>query len=67
MRNVIKILEDYYVVLLGICIDMNIIIYINVQLNIFIIMKIDYIIDKSIFDNLKYNDELRVVNIKIRF
>lgn len=27
-------------------------------------MKIDYIIDKSIPDNLKHNDELRVVNIK---
>lgn len=66
MRNATKTLEDYYVAPPGICIDMNITIHTNVQLNIFIIMKIDYIIDKSIPDNLKHNDELRVVNIKIR-
>lgn len=69
MRNATKTLEDYYVAPPGICIDMNItIVHTNVQLNIFIIMKIDYIIDKSIPDtgNLKHNDELRVVNIKIR-
>lgn len=66
MRNATKTLEDYYVAPPGICIDMNITIHTNVQFNIFIIMKIDYIIDKSIPDNLKHNDELRVVNIKIR-
>lgn len=66
MRNGTKTLEDYYVAPPGICIDINITIHTNVQLytGIFIIMKIDYIIDKSIPvpDNLKHNDELRVVN-----
>lgn len=62
MKNATKTLEDYYVAPPGICIDMNITIHTNVQLYIFILMKIDYIIDKSIPDNLKHNDELRVVN-----
>lgn len=63
MRNATKTLEDYYVAPPGTCIDMNItIVHTNVQLYIFIIMKIDYIIDKSIPENLKHNDELRVVN-----
>lgn len=64
MRNATKTLEDYYVAPPGICIDMNITVHTNVQLYIFIIMKIDYIIDKSLTDNLKHNDELRVVNIE---
>lgn len=39
-----------------ICIDINITIHTNVRLYLFIIMKIDKIIDKSVPYNLKHND-----------